>query len=166
MMSIRTEAPEDRDAIHRLLVECFPTDGEANLVDRLRADGDLVISLVALVDHQIVGHVACSPVTTARGATGLGLAPIAVATTHRRQGIAAHLVESAHDLAHAMGHAWIVVLGDPAYYARFGYAPASTHGLVDAYGGGDAFQVLALCDGAVPTGDGLVEYARAFASLG
>jgi len=60
------------------------------------------------------------------------------------------------------GFTWCVVLGDPNYYRRFGFRPAPALGLQDEYGGGDAFQVLALQDGGVPVGCGLVRYSPEF----
>ena len=59
-----------------------------------------------------------------------------------------------------------VVLGEPAYYGRFGFTVASSWGLWDQYGGGPAFQVLELRPGGVPRGAGLVQYAEEFALLG
>jgi putative acetyltransferase len=61
---------------------------------------------------------------------------------------------------------WVVVLGEPAYYARFGFRPASEFGLSDEYRGGSAFQAMELIDGALPAGAGLVRYAHEFATLG
>ena len=66
----------------------------------------------------------------------------------------------------AAGFGWAVVMGEPAYYARFGFRPASGFGLCDEYGGGSAFQVIELLPGALPSGAGLVRYAPEFASLG
>jgi hypothetical protein len=60
---------------------------------------------------------------------------------------------------------WAVVLGDPGYYSRFGFVAARRFGLVDEYGGDDAFQVAELADGSVPVGAGLVRYGPEFASL-
>lgn len=163
MRWLRPETSADHSAIHALLVECFPTDAEARLVDELRAAQRLWVSYVAEVDGQIVGHVAFSPVSTASGAIGIGLAPLAVQQTHRRRGVAADLVTAGLAACRALNCRWSVVLGDPAYYARFGYQPASQFGLSDEYGGGEAFQVLELHPQGIPRNAGLVRYAPEFA---
>lgn len=98
-------------------------------------------------------------------AVGAGLGPIAVAESHRRRGIAAELVRAGLEACREAGFGWVVVLGEPAYYARFGFRPAVEFGLSDEYGGGAAFQILELVTGAAPVGAGLVQYAPEFASL-
>lgn len=165
MVTIRPEQPGDVAAIHAVHVACFPTDAEARLVQLLRATGQLTVTLVAEVADHIVGHLAFSPVTTAAGAVGMGLAPVSVLPMHQRQGIAAGLIEQGLKQCHAAGYGWVVVLGEPAYYARFGFQPAGDYGLSDEYGGGAAFQVLELTAGHMPHGAGFVRYAPAFASL-
>lgn len=165
-MMIRPERPEDAAAIHAVHAACFPTVAEARLVDELRAAGRLSVSLVAEVDGAVVGHVAISPVTTATGVVGAGLAPVAVVEPHRRRGIAASLVRAALAGSCDAGFGWAVVLGSPAYYSRFGFRPAKSFGLTDEYGGGDAFQAMELAEGAMPTDGGLVRYAPEFAAFG
>ncbi len=165
MMTIRPERPDDVEAIQAVVEQAFPTPQEARLVDLLREAGRLSASLVAEVDGRVVGHVAFSPVSTGSGAVGAGLAPLAVLETHRRRGLAARLVEAGLAACRSAGFGWVVVLGEPAYYARFGFRSAREAGLTDEYGGGDAFQVLELAPGALPKGAGLVRYAPEFASL-
>jgi putative acetyltransferase len=165
MLTVRPERPDDVAAIHALNAAAFPTPLEARLVDLLRAAGRLTVSLVAVADGVVVGHVGFSPVTAA-GATGIGLAPVAVAAAHRRRGVAAGLIEAGLEACRAAGFGWAVVLGEPHYYARFGFRPAPAAGLSDEYGGGDAFQVLELTPGALPVGAGLVKYAPEFALVG
>lgn len=164
--TIRREMPEDASGIRLLVTESFPGPSEARLVDSLRDAGRLTISSVALVANRVVGHIAFSPVTTATFGGGIGLAPLSVANQHRRRGIGAELVR--HGLAEcaAAGCTWCVVLGDPAYYARFGFRPATQFGLADEYGGGDAFGVLALAPLGIPVGAGLVRYAPEFGVFG
>jgi putative acetyltransferase len=159
---IRTEEAADIPAIFAVNRACFPTDGEAKLVDALRAAGRLSISLVAVVDDEVVGHVAFSPVTTEGGETGLGLGPLAVLEVHRCQGIGAHLVRAGLLGCKTADYGWAVVLGDPAYYSRFGFQVAREFGLSDEFGGGDHFQAIELIPGQLPNGAGLVRYAREF----
>lgn len=165
MVLIRDERAVDVSAIHSLHVSSFPSEGEAWLVDRLRAAGRLSASLVAEVGGAVVGHIAFSPVTSATGAVGAGLAPVAVAESHRRQGIAASLVHAGLKACRAVGFGWVVVLGEPEYYGRFGFRPAAEFGLCDEYHGGAAFQVLELVQGALPIGAGQIRYAPEFATL-
>ena len=161
MSVIRPETPGDTAAIHALVAACFPTEAEARLIDALRAAGRLTLSLVAVEDGQIAGHVGFSPMTGLDG--GLGLAPLAVRADQRRRGIGAALVREGLAACARIGARFVVVLGDPAYYSRFGFAPAGRWGLSGEYGGGDAFQALELVPGAI--GPGLVRYAPEFAAL-
>jgi putative acetyltransferase len=165
MLSIRPEQPSDAPAIRAIHVTSFPTDAEARLVDLLREAGNLSVSLVAAVHCDIVGHVAFSLVRVSSGRVGAGLAPVAVLPTHRGQGIAALLVRAGLAECRSAGLRWAVVLGNPAYYSRFGFQPASDFGLSDEYGGGTAFQVIALVPGAMPSNNGVVRYAPQFAAL-
>jgi len=166
MVKIRNEHVGEAAAIHAVHSVCFSGDGEAQLVDLLRAAGRLSVSLVAESDGAIVGHVGFSPVTVASGSTGAGLAPLAVLASHRRQGIGAMLVRAGLVACRDRGLGWVVVLGEPAYYSRFGFQSGPSWGLSDEYGGGDAFQAIELIEGALPTGAGLVRYSQEFASLG
>lgn len=166
MATIRPERTGDAAAIYSIHAASFPTEAEARLVDLLRTADRLQASLVAEVDDVIVGHVAFSPVIAGDALPGAGLAPLAIAPSHRRQGVAAALVTAGLEACRAAGISWAVVLGEPAYYARFGFLSAPQFGLTDEYGGGDAFQVLELTTGALPTGAGLVRYAPEFALLG
>ncbi|QEG34071.1 GNAT family N-acetyltransferase [Bythopirellula goksoeyrii] len=163
---IRSEEPEDLQAIHTVHVASFPTNAEAQLVDLLREADRLSVSLVAEADSLVVGHIAFSPVTVESGEVGAGLAPIAVIESYRKQGVAAELVRAGLQACRENGFGWVVVLGEPGYYARCGFQPATEFGLSDEYGGGVAFQVVELVEGSLPVGDGLVKYAPEFASLG
>lgn len=165
-MLIRPETATDADAIHAVHAAAFPTDAEARLVALLRAAGRLSVSLVAADGPAVVGHVGFSPVTTADGAVGIGLAPVAVLEGHRHRGVAARLITDGLAACRAAGFGWAVVLGEPGYYARFGFRPAAEVGLSDEYGGGPAFQAVELIPGRLPAGAGLVRYAPEFASLG
>lgn len=82
--------------------------------------------------------------------------------THRRQGIGAQLVSAGLEAARHTEHRWAVVLGEHGYYGCFGFQAALAFGLIDAYGGGEAFQVIELVPGGIPVGAGLVSYAPEF----
>jgi putative acetyltransferase len=139
---------------------------EADLVDDLRAAGDLVLALVAAdATPAIVGHVAFSrlrvegsgPVSTA-----VGLAPLAVVETHRRRGVGTALVRAGLDRLAAQGETLVFVLGDPAYYARFGFAPEAAQPFTIVYSG-PHFMALRLSDIAPPAGT--IRYPAAFDRL-
>ena len=160
---IRPEAPGDAATIFALTEAAFRnmpvSDGdEAELVDRLRADGDLALSLVAEHAGQIVGHIAFSPVTLSDGSTGwYGLGPVSVWPEYHRQGIGSALVQRGIAELRERGARGIVLLGDPAYYARFGFEadPALRYPGPPA----EYFQRLVL-EGEAPKA--IVTYARAF----
>ena len=162
---VRPERPADVIAIRNVHDAAFGGTGEGRLVDALRDAGKLVVSLVAETDGELVGHVGFSPVTSAAPARGFGLAPMAVRPDVQRRGIGGQLVVAGLAAVAEVGAEFVVVLGDPRYYGRFGFGPAAARGLADEFRGGDAFQVIELRDGAIPTGVGLVRYAPEFSIL-
>jgi putative acetyltransferase len=164
--TIRAEEPVDRGAIDVVHMASFPSPAEATLVARMRAFGALSVSLVAADERAVVGHVAFSPVTLEGSpVSGAGLAPVAVLACHRKRGVAARLIDAGLAACRDAGFAFVVVLGDPAYYSRFGFRSARARGLTDTYDGGDAFQVLELSTGALPAQGGVVRYGAAFDEL-
>ncbi|WP_175684503.1 GNAT family N-acetyltransferase [Burkholderia anthina] len=133
IVTLRDERASDVDAIGRVIVAAFadePQHGqfERRIVDALRADGALGVSLVAERDGRIVGHVAFSPVAIGGEPAGsqpwYGLAPLAVLPECQRQSIGAGLVRTGLDALRRLGARGCVVLGDPAYYTRFGFVPS------------------------------------------
>jgi putative acetyltransferase len=162
-MIVRPERASDVDAIRAVHDAAFGGAAEGRLVDALRRADKLVVSLVAESDGEVVGHIGFSPVTSAAAAKGFGLAPLAVRPDAQRRGIGGKLVlDGLAAIAH-VGAEFVVVLGDPRYYGRFGFGPAAPRGLSDEFRGGDAFQVIELRPGAIPPGVGLVRYAPEFA---
>ena len=128
-MWIREEGPDDVDAIHALVRKAFsgyPGEGklESRTVDTLRADHALAVSLVADIDGRIAGHVAFSPARPSRdGDRWYVLGPIAVDPADQGHGIGAALVRAGLRILEEREANGCVVLGDPAYYARFGFRP-------------------------------------------
>jgi putative acetyltransferase len=167
MTSIRHERTDDVGAIHDLLVSAFPSPAEAGLVDRLRRDADLVLSLVAAqADGSIIGHVAfprLHVVVSGVGYPAIGLAPLAVAEAHRRKGIGADLVQRGLAQLRAQDETLVFVLGDPAYYSRFGFTAEAARPYTSAYDE-TYFMALWLADDAPRAGT--VRYPAAFAALG
>jgi putative acetyltransferase len=166
-MLIRAVRPRDLAAVGRVHREAFGGNGEAGLVAALHAAGQATLSLLGETDDDIVAHVLFSPVDVEHGDTSglLGLAPVAVRPSHQHRGLGSELVRAGLDAARRAGAAAVVVLGEPAYYARFGFRPASGFGLHDVYGGGDAFMALELQPDALRDCRGRIDYAPAFADL-
>ncbi len=161
---VRQETPADADAIRAVNEAAFGRDGESLLVDRLRGVGALALSLVAVLDGAVAGHLALSPVTIdgARGAP-LGLGPMAVLPAYQCSGIGSRLVEEGLARARERGHDAVVVLGHRDFYPRFGFVPASRFGL--RYGDGvpdEAFMAAELVPGALESATGVVRYRSEF----
>jgi putative acetyltransferase len=163
MMEIRDESLDDRSAVRHLLLASFPGPGEADLVDRLREDGDTVMSLVATEGEVLTGHVMFSKMAAPFRALSMG--PVAVLPGWRRKGIAAGLIQEGIKRASNDGWAGIFVLGDPDYYQRFGFWPRHAEGFESPHAGRH-FMALPLQDDGLPTRSGRLDYAPAFAALG
>ena len=137
MVWLRPEEPEDIDGVRRVVEAAFGQPDEAQIVDRLRADGDLAMSHLADRKHEIIAHVAFSPAQVineageAREVPGglLALAPMAVLPEYQKQKVGGGLLQSALIRLEREGVGAVVVLGHPEYYPRFGFTPASAFGL-------------------------------------
>jgi putative acetyltransferase len=166
---VRDEAPADVDAVRDVVTRAFEQPAEATLVDALRAGGKATIALVAERDHRVVGHVLFSPVTLVevpQPSFASGLAPLAVMPEAQGQGIGSALVRAGLARCRAVGHAFVVVLGSPVYYGRFGFVPADRYGLHCEYDvPPGVFQVIQLAPGALAGCRGLVRYAEEFAGF-
>jgi len=160
-MIIRTEQREDEAAVAIVVERAFGQADEARLIDRLRADGDVVIALVALVEEIVAGHVMLSRMEAPFRA--LGLAPVSVSPDYQRSGIGRALVETGLKLAREQGWEAVFVLGDPIYYERFGFRLDLAQGFSSPYAGAH-FMVLPLGE-QLPARSGRIAYAPAFASL-
>ena len=164
-LTIREERESDIPAILALTRAAFAqathSDGnEQDIVDALRADGDLTLSLVATnMDEAIVGHIAFSPVTISDGTQGwYGAGPISVMPTRQRSGIGSQIAEEGIERMIALGAQGIVLLGDPGYYERFGFHTDPE--LILPGAPPEYFQVRMLVEGPRPKGE--VAYARGF----
>ncbi|WP_428265093.1 GNAT family N-acetyltransferase [Haliangium sp.] len=168
-VTTRTERPEDHDAIWHVNQLAFGQPNEADLVDALRAAGALTLSLVAERDHEVVGHIAFSPVTVASPAgdfEAIGLAPLAVVPEQQRRGVGTQLVRAGLDLLGRAGHQVVIVLGHPDYYPRFGFVRASSRGIRwEHEADDDAFMALELEPGALAGRVGVVRFHPAFTGV-
>jgi putative acetyltransferase len=128
---VRPESPSDAAAIFALTEVAFRTAAhsagtEQFIVNALRRAGALAVSLVAELDGNVIGHVAVSPVTVSDGTTGwYGLGPISVLPQHQRSGVGSTLMRAALQALQYRGAAGCMLVGDPAYYRRFGFQPAA-----------------------------------------
>ena len=162
-VSVRVETQADFAAVRAVNREAFGQADEADLVERLREDGEVVASLVAEVDNAVVGHILFSRlpiVASAREIAGAALAPVAVLPRFQRLGVGSALVRAGLRRCAESGSEAVVVLGHPAYYPRFGFSTALAERL-DAPFSGAAFMALELVPGALADG-GVVRYAAAF----
>src|SRR4051794_22073224 len=132
---LRLQLPTDRDVVHEVHLRAFARPGvdiaaEATLVDELRDDGDVVpgLSIVAEVDGAVVGHVVCSRARI-DDRPSLGLGPLGVLPGHQGRGVGTALTHGVLAAADALGATEVVLLGSPAYYARFGFVLAAPLGI-------------------------------------
>jgi len=164
-MLIRSEIGIDAASIDSLLRRSFPTFAEAELVQQLREDGLLTLGVVATDDDgQVLGYAAFSPVTlNNEDRQWVGLAPLAVDESVRRQGLGKQLIYEGLDTLNEFGYAAVVVLGDPAFYGPYGFEPAARHQLHCRWEGTEAaFQVYKLADDAFDGVEGRIEFSAPF----
>lgn len=130
-MTIRAESSGDIAAIRALNLAAFDGDAEAGLVDRLRHEADPYLSLVAVVDGAIAGHIVFSPATLDADPAlpALALGPMAVLPARQREGIGSALVRAGLERCRELGVKAVFVLGHPLYYPRFGFVPAADYGI-------------------------------------
>jgi putative acetyltransferase len=159
---IRDERPEDIAAIRAVVEAAFPQPAEADLVDRLRADGDSVFSLVAIDDGHVIGHILFSKLTAPFRA--LGLAPVSVLPDRQNAGIGSRLIRAGLERAAQDGWQGAFVLGEPEYYGRFGFDAEVARNFTSPYAG-RYFMALAL-NNELPVTKGNIIHAPAFAALG
>jgi putative acetyltransferase len=147
---IQHESPQQYQAVQEILLACFERETEGKLVAALRENGKVIFSLVAIQNDEVIGHVLFTPITTSppSEAKGLGLAPLAVRPQDQRQGIGKQLVLEGLRLCGELGYEYVVLLGDPKYYQRFGFRKASSFEIQNEYGEDEPFMLIKLanCD--------------------
>lgn len=161
-VTVRQATAEDREAIFGVEERAFGRKHEADLVERVVADGEQLLELVAEKDGRIVGHVLFSRLLVDPDGTpfdAVSLAPLAVDPDYQGQGVGGALVRRGHEILQERGEKLSIVVGDPAYYGRFGYARAGAEKFMSDYQG-DAMQ--ALYWGEAPS-SGQLAHPRAFA---
>ena len=162
---VRTEQPDDIPAIREINEQAFGQDLEARLVDALRANGAVHASLVATIEDRIVGHILFSPVRLEGDVVlaGTGLGPMAVRPELQRTGIGSRLVEEGIRRMRERGAPFVIVLGHPEYYPRFGFVPASRHQIRSTWEvPDDVFMVLPLSINSMPSVPTTAKYRDEF----
>jgi putative acetyltransferase len=161
-MIIRHEEPQDITAIRQVNEQAFGGSGEANAIEALRDRGAATLSLVAVIDDRVVGHLFFTPAaieTADHTWPALGLAPLAVLPEYQRQGIGSVLMKAGLAECAQLGYERVIVLGHPEYYPRFGFMRASLYGIRCEWEAPDeAFMVLELQRGALDGVSGIAKY--------
>jgi len=166
--NIRPETEEDRAAVFEVNAAAFPTRSEAMLVDVLRESADDNVSLVAVEDQQVVGHIMLTPVTLEPfdELRLMGLAPMAVSPSSQRGGIGMALVRAGLEHCRALGTGAVAVLGHPEFYPRFGFLPSSRWGISSEYDvPEEVFMMVELLPDYLENRQGVIRYHPAFAGI-
>jgi putative acetyltransferase len=161
-IKIRNEETKDIEQVRAILRATFSTEAESKLVDALRTNSRAIISLVAVSNDQVLGHILFSPVSTTppNQVQGIGLAPVAVRPNVQSHGIGSQLIREGLCLSKELGYDYCVVLGNPRYYRRFGFEKASSFGAQNEYGVDDGFMVIQFSERI--TLHGMIRYAPEF----
>ena len=167
MVEVRVEQPGDIEAVREVNEKAFGEPQEAEIVDALRTTCKDLLSLVALHNKQVIGHIFFSPVTLvgpSHEITGMGLAPMAVLPRFQGNGIGSLLVRQGLRQLRDQGCPFVIVLGHPEYYPRFGFIPASRRKITCQWPGvpDESFMVLSLDDSAIPASGGEARYMDEF----
>ena len=167
-VTILLEQPTDIEGVRKVNQVAFGRDGEAQVVDRLRVNCPDILSLVAKLGEQVLGHILFSMVTIVqddgRKITGMGLGPLAVLPAHQGQGIGSALCQEGLERVAQRGYPFVIVLGHPGYYPRFGFTKASEFGITSTFAGvpDDAFMICVFDAGALQGVRGVAHYRSEF----
>jgi putative acetyltransferase len=171
MIRIRPERPEDTVSIDEINISAFQGEDEAKLIKAIRGSDYFIpeLSLVAVKDDRIVGHILFSPITvesSGKSVNALALAPMAVVPEYQNKGVGTELVKHGLAACNKLGYTIVIVVGHPEYYPRFGFKPATEYDLEAPFEvPDDAFLALELLPGALKNVRGRVKYSPAFDSV-
>lgn len=168
MTEIRAEREADGQAVHGVNESAFETGAEASLVEKLRASARPLISLVAVEDNAIVGHILFTPVTLSDHDETkiMGLAPMAVLPSQQNQGIGSKLVRAGLEHCKRLEFGAVVVLGHPTYYPRFGFVPSVKFNIKSEYDvPDDVFMAMELEPGYLGGKSGTIKFHPEFNNL-
>ncbi|KRB49380.1 GNAT family N-acetyltransferase [Phenylobacterium sp. Root700] len=159
---IRHARPADHAAIRDIVHAAFGQADEADLVERLRAAGDVMFELIEEDENgEIVGHILYSRLWADSVHLYAALAPLAVRPDRQRDGVGKRLTAASLETAKEFGARAVIVLGHPEYYPKFGFSAQAAAKVKSPYSGSPAFMALALEDGALDEAL-LVAYPDAF----
>lgn len=164
LMQLAIEQPQHHPEVFEITRAAFAGDDEAHLVERLRADGLVRLSLVAVEDGEVVGHVLFTELAVtvdARAVRALCLAPVSVRPDYQNSGVGSMLIREGLRQSALAGFEAVVVVGHPAYYPRFGFSAKLAEKLVAPFSG-EVFMAIELVDGALRGESGTVVYPEAF----
>ena len=166
MLTLRRETLNDIDSIRYLNEQAFNQKEEAELIDKLRNRGAIILSLVAAQAGKIVGHILFSPVTVEAEYSSfeaIALAPMAVLPAYQRKGIGSQMVRAGLEECRRLGHEIIVVLGHPDYYPPFGFVLARPKGIDCEFEvPEEAWMISELREGALAGRRGIVRFQPEF----
>jgi len=163
-MLIRPETSFDYEAVRSVNIDAFGRADEADLIDRLRRDGVMLLSLIAVRDGALAGHILFTrlPIHTASAVVdAVALAPLAVRSDAQRQGIGSALIKDGINQLLFAGERIVIVVGDPRYYQRFGFSCRLARNLSCPLSG-PSFMAMELRKGALDGVLGEVKYPAAF----
>ncbi|MBN1255983.1 MAG: N-acetyltransferase [Deltaproteobacteria bacterium] len=170
MITIREEQPGDVQGVREVYIHAFDQPLEADLVDQLRQRSDDLLALVAEMEDRIVGHILFSPAVIERRkqtVQGMVLAPMAVLPEYQRQGIGSQLVQAGIEALKQVECPFIILVGHPGYYPRFGFEPASHYGIRSEWAvPDDSFMVLVLDEQKRNALSGVAKYRPEFTEVG
>jgi putative acetyltransferase len=169
LVTIRREDVDDAEQVRVVNTRAFGRTVEADVVDTLRGSCPEGVSLVAVCEGQIVGHILFTPAVVESGGQvvhGMALAPLAVLPEFQRQGVGSELIQAGVAQMKAAGHPFIHVVGHPGYYPRFGFVRASRYGIVCEFAGvpDEASMFLILDDIAMEGKAGVARYRPEWAA--
>jgi len=165
LIEIREEHPDDVAAVREVNRFAFGQEQESNVVDALRTNGGALLSLVATVNGQVAGHIMYSPLTVAENVHGVALGPMAVVPEYQRHGIGTKLVEAGNRKIKDAGYPFVIVVGHADYYPRFGFRPASKHGIKCEWDVPDKVFMLLVVNEAKMQASGLAKYRHEFSTV-
>jgi putative acetyltransferase len=166
LVEIREERPADVAAVREVNRRAFEQERESNIVDALRANGGALLSLVATIDDQVVGHVMYSRVSVGDMVNGAALGPMAVLPEHQRQGIGTRLIDTGNQKIKDAGYPFIIVVGHAEYYPRFGFRPAGKYGIKCEWDVPEEVFMVLMLDAAKMQGvAGLAKYRDEFSTI-
>jgi putative acetyltransferase len=165
-IEVREERPGDEAAIRALNDQAFGQELEGRIVDALRANGAVKLSLVATREDQVIGHIMYSPAMIDGRIEGAALGPMAVLPEMQAQRIGSRLIEAGNGGLKGSGCPFIIVLGHAEFYPRFGFRPGSTRGIKCEWEVSDeVFMILVLDENSLDGVTGTAKYRHEFSTI-